>query len=1806
MAIVDPFEQIQAAGIVDPFEDSDIVDPLEDAPEKEKTSKSDAFFGGIAKTLYGAGETLGIVDPEDYKAIFEGTKEYEKDRPLISGLGQATGVLGAAGLAAITAPASVPMAGTALAATTGAAMMGGSEYARLGPEGEKTTPLARLQGADLASDVGMVGFAAPAALGTTLGGRVATGTGMNTLLGGGQRAVEHDIIHAERPDLAPEVFDPTAMGVDVLFGAGTGGVVHMASPKGKVSADTPTPTDGSAPKVDESQHVDLGTKEIVTQRKTEFQKQVDYAEYKIKELEKDLQDPRNAKRSPEEAEQYKAAVIEQIVGHQKDITALKQSIDNADAILRGETPAPKAEPTQDMPTGQPPRPEGDAFVRPEETPTGQDVNGGMFDQDTAKTNLDNLIKGREFSLQQLQQEAVEARMEAANGGREFDEAYYMDGIKALKEDLDSIKAERDSLYAPTEEITISPMADNRPISELDLDTVGDRISEVKDGLRDPAEWDALLARRAELENVPVRPKGLVINGGSDRIRGIVTDWVKRLGLDKEDIDFNIGTKDDLLLDTELGNATVRPDGTSEINVVSADTIIRNIENNPKFKEEAHGMNVEQRASLKEALTAAHELGHILLGRLLQNDLFINGKKGVLNTLDGNLGIKKLLDEFEAWKEKTSLEDQRAAGNLFARPSKPDYYRDFPEFFAQRVARELVMGKSSTAGPISKFINTIRSFVKDAIKSLGLSKAFERNIVDTFITDLIKANKESVAQFGKNIFEMQATSTSLYDAWMWHARTLYATPKADGTVGAGPNSGNKRAFDFVGPPTIHTIAVRHVENAESVIKAQQSSPDIAPMGTGTLFKHMRGMLNQGLNAFTRNWFGIQQQAQLYSSSPAVRHTADVIMSSLAKQTQRSMELLAGVTDRAAWDKTRKGILLNLQKVKDNLSLAVVAEKSSNADFHEVQKVFEQGIGKYSYEESLAQFGANLTPQQRTLYDTLSKMYANQYRMAEEVAQRLGKKSIIPNMKGWFPAGRKGEFVVNFRIAGLEGIGGRMPDGSALMTDLAYSQSFFSREEAQAFIKHFESQSDEFKGFLQHDGIQIHKDTEMPNTMSEFVAAYKEQSKKLSKELEKARFDLGLGDDIKDDLAWVSGVDKRLLPKWLRDELEGAEGDIQKVLDNRMQHMADMFIARGGALGAHHQLRANILGYAGSEMFKDIGSAGKAFRDANFASVDEYTRLMMKMEIGQKLDLLLNDEGLRGSHPETMAVVSQMRDYALNDVKTPLEMKGLKRFIDKVYTDSYTDKSKVRKFLGADKYRDTHLTDVTLGKMAHVFYLHALMSRPAFWAAQGSQFMWIARSLVKDGAGPVDAMAAAGKGFMTLLHPSKEFLDGVFWQSQNTHTFSPQFINDLNKFHVLDFLKEGSKGKLLVDLATGEKQSTAADTFSRLMSYSMMYEHYKALGYKGEELYVAAGRATDENMVQYGRQYKAPIFQKAGMIGDLLSPLQTFSQAALGNLIADVGGILKAKGGKAKLRASMPFMMTMTITSLMAGVIGAPLVMEYEALRLALNYIAEKIGLEARLPSVIDTVLSGDNEFSNRVLSHGLISASTMAIDEEGFDIGASNRWQPIISGVITGEKTFLEAMPTINFALQEAGYAIDLTSHVLGLKTMSEAERRTAAMGVTPGMYKGLTNLLYDDGSGAVPTQKGDAFVENTGAEKASKFLGTSTINASTARLRERRTKEEAMRKADKVNKKYELMADALQRGDTDRVREIAVDLGTNYEQSGQQMQSRMKAEMFRRKTPSGMRQFVGKGGSMSTKQKLDYQRWQDTYEDSPFEEDNYE
>lgn len=1523
--------------------------------------------------------------------------------------------------------------------------------------------LDKAQTASLIDTAGnVVGFGLPGVAGTGILTKAASGFGINAAQ---DAATRQGISSVADTDKMQKQYAPT-LETTALAGM-LGGAIGAISPNGRAEAP---PSD--KPSGEPGPTLALGEKELVQKKMDEAQRQSDYAEYQIGELTKKLTDPANARRSPEEAGQLREEILQQVTEHQKDITRLGTTIENGNAILRGEEPAPKGQ--TDFPSSLPPRPDGEGPL-PEDSGIAPDP----------------------------------ARIDPA----------------VLPEEIGPTVPERlgDASETPVlpDEISIIPTPElEARLMNLDTSTPEGKTS-----------FEAIASEMAA--RVPPMEKAPIINGGSPKLREVLDGWLKKLGLDKENIEINLdsthGSKD-----SWNGNATVRPDGTAEVNVRSGEAFQQRLEADPTLRRWIKGLSDEQNARFREAWTAAHELGHILFAKLIQNKLYSD-----------SLGVTKLLKEFEAYKAKNGLAAVRREGDLMAIPKDKDYYLDFPEFFAQRVAKTLLLGDKAPTGPITHYIKAMKEIWGDLRKQLNLPM-FSKNFVDDFILDIVAKNKESLAQTGKTLFEIESTTVGLYEAWTWQFNHLFKDKGRDrGAVGMQDVAFGQRRL----------AAMAHIEDAQTVVAKQQETTDINPAGTAPVLSQ----LGQLFNRTGSNLFGIQQKKGIYSQSPVIQHAANVILDSLAKQTQRSMELLSGVADRLAWNATNNRLFTNLQRVAAGDSPTIVFNKSTDADFHEVHQVFEAGIGKFSYEESLAQNGSHFTPQQRQLFTTLSKMYARMYKMAEGLEGELGKKKIIPQMKGWFPSVRQGEFVVNFHRAGLEVIGEKLPGGERVMSDLVYSQPFRTREEAQAFLALFEKQSPEAKGKLAHNGVEERGKSEQPNSMAEFARIVQEQI----------------------DVAGQRGID----PK------------------EQIQRLVDQYITRGGTLGSHHKLRTNVPGAMGSEMFRTGDSAGKAFRDAQFDSVNEYTRLMMKMEIGEKLDLVLNNDDLKNTHPNTMEVAQLMRDYALNQVESPLEFKGVKRWFDKMWSDSFRGESKVRKLFGAKKYPDAPIVDVIHGKAAHFFYLHVLLGRPAFWGAQATQFLWAGRSLVKDGMGPIDAMAAGSKGLMKLMSPDKDFMDAVFWTSQNTHTFSPQFINDLNKFHVLDFIGEG-KLRTVIDILTGEKPATMADTFSRMAAFSMMHEHYKAQGLTGQVLWQKAAEKTDENMVQYGRQYKAPIFQKLGVVGDMISPLMTFPQAALGNLLADAKQILDTPLGKGKLKAALPLMMTTVITTLIAGAIGAPAVAEYELMRLILNKIAKKLGMDAELPSIIDMVLQGDNDFSNRVLSHGLVSASTMEVSPEGYDLGSANRWQPILNGVMDGQKSALEWLPVVNFMFQQGGHYGTIWSSATGLTPASEAELRVAKLGIAPGWTKGLVEeSLGTPDREMVPDNKGHALLPNSNAERASKFMGTSTIDAQTERLRNRRFVEEKLRKQEKQTHVKALLADAVIAGDSAKIKDYVLKLATDHGMDNQSINNFLETEFYKRKVPQGMRRFIGKNGTSTKQQKRDYQRWMNTYEDSPFREE---
>ena len=553
---------------------------------------------------------------------------------------------------------------------------------------------------------------------------------------------------------------------------------------------------------------------------------------------------------------------------------------------------------------------------------------------------------------------------------------------------------------------------------------------------------------------------------------------------------------------------------------------------------------------------------------------------------------------------------------------------------------------------------------------------------------------------------------------------------------------------------------------------------------------------------------------------------------------------------------------------------------------------------------------------------------------------------------------------------------------------------------------------------------------------------------------------------------------------------------------VENLLDKIYTKGGKLGRHHEQRMNILGYKGTEIFGDANTRGLNFKEAIDSSVKEYAGSLRKMMISRNTDQILKTpEGLDQSHPNTMEVANLMRDMATSQTDSRLSSfdNMVNQTFDKLFFKMFGKESRLPFY------------ERTTGLMTHLFYMSTLTMKPAFWIGQVLTSPTSIRHILRE-ANTVDALVSAGKGTMNLFRPSEDFAKCVYWLSQNTETFHPQFANELTQFKMPELLKEGSLANKVVNTITGEIPSQASDSLSRYWTAAMMFEHYKSKGLTGKELYNAVAQATDSTMVQYGQRHRAPYIKKLGIVGEAMAPLHTFAQAQLGNLVSDLK--LAAKTGNVK-----PVIATFLTTIMLGGAIGAPLVAEYEFLRKAL-------GLEDELPSVLEWGASNNSRF----LTHGVLSNS-------GFDLGSTMRWNPIVAGMVEANGSIADLFPAYKFAGKTAGSLATFAKAKAG-GDVPEAEYRSAVLGMIP---KGpLTGLVEDVKFGAteramVPTGgRGYGLVPQTDKERAAAYMGTRTMESALESTQYGLESEQERKRTKDVQKQIDIAVDALKNGNPDK------------------------------------------------------------------------
>jgi len=1532
---------------------------------KEEKSKIGSFLGGTLKSMAGGLTELGIFDKEEYGKIAEDLKQYEKDNPISSGLGQSMPILGGAAMGGIGTGALA--AGSALLPALGAGLGAGasaslSDRARLIQEG--VDPSVADTSALITGGVNALGVAIPGGMGAGLLTKLATGAGVNVGLGIGERGVQNEVL-SEYPNQQREIFDPTAMGLDAAFGALAGGVTHMATPRAVDAStrgeaprgDTSVPSEGRSPPVEAPR--DLPEDFMSKAKETAYERLVT----KEKQLQDDIKSTEEIINSPRSKEELESATLvrskleEELNSVGSNIKTLSEELGYNKAAQATESVEPTVTSTVDITAPSRVQEPIEAVQEPVFNTTPEfmikDVTEGNLTIDQAReqlrafTNVDNRFE-LEAKLNELEDLSV-----------------------------DTILSTKDRSFQDPIDLTVS-RKDITATQKLEhiASTLGGKSFKITLA---SGKLDSLFNSMpgTNIKTVKSLPQEQFVD---------IREYANKLGLSKEEI-YVINSSGKHGKYSTIGNKAIISFSPEKIK----ETISRLSKELPEVNEKLLGLPEKARTELATKIVIAHEFGHLALIKSFQT-AWITGHH-----------LKGMIKQFEKWMtdQGTKLAAQEAAGpsiwdiqrieneknsNGSVLGEDATYWQKFDEFYAQRVAKELVF-----KGAYNKYYSIFDRIVE---KFPFFKKTM---FIDNQIRYLIASNSQFLKAQGQHLFEYMKSQEQPKMTVEEAAKTLREMS------GHGKGTGDGA---ITAPVTLSQAM-------------NQPGKDIGWFSTKLL----------------ANGFGKQQFSGIFFDSPLLQATYTIIRGAEQRATQIKHKLWLG-------DVSFNG-KITLARIQTDDSPATMVSRATDLDMYYIHDIVEKGYkDNITRQEAIIKYGSNLNQKQIDLFNTLDKLWDRQHQETVKVQTSLNKNKIVPYRKGWYPSVRLGDYFIELEVAG----------------EVIHREHFRSEAEAKIFLDQFNKLNN--KQGVTSTAIQ----TKEKNT--DFDRA-KDFADMISRELDQ----------------------------------QGIVGGKQVV-----EALLQRLVSKGGTLGKHHVFRHNLSGYKGSQLFKSKEELGREFKNAIHSSIEEYAASLGKMIINAKLAPIIENPGaLVDSHPNTLKAINLMNDIAINKVQVltePVDTK-IRNFFDDMA-------SKAGKALGKDNYiPEVSTFDRLHGVTTSFFYIKTLMTRPSFWLGQVLTSPTSIRLLLRDD-NVFNSMASAGAGTMRILNPDLEFKKAVFWTSQNTDTFHPQFTNDINKLPGWGASNREFLTKT-IDMVTGATPSTAADSFSRYWTFSMMYSHYSKQGLKGKALWMKAAEGTDATMINYGRSNKAPIFQKMGILGEMVSPLQTFGQAQLGNLISDFRFFAKQPG----FNSAMPMVATFLTTMLLGGVIGMPLVAEYEAIRM----IAKSKGFDG-MPSVLEWAIRGDN----RLVSHGLLS-------ETGFDMGTGLRSNPILGGILTGQQSALDYFPAVSFGTDLASGFATATKNLVA--DVPQADVRNAWKNITPGGYFGVVDDAVFDATSRkyVPNTKGAAARPQTTEERAASYLGTGTMDKATESLRMRIKKQDSELVQKRISKQVDIFSDGVQSKD---------------------------------------------------------------------------
>jgi hypothetical protein len=625
------------------------------------------------------------------------------------------------------------------------------------------------------------------------------------------------------------------------------------------------------------------------------------------------------------------------------------------------------------------------------------------------------------------------------------------------------------------------------------------------------------------------------------------------------------------------------------------------------------------------------------------------------------------------------------------------------------------------------------------------------------------------------------------------------------------------------------------------------------------------------------------------------------------------------------------------------------------------------------------------------------------------------------------------------------------------------------------------------------------------------------------------------------------------------LQGGVGDPLQFLRSYMERRANT----ANAVGGHRIHRTTNRGFAG-----DTGGKpevmGKDFLTMLPKAVAEYTNAIRVRQLAWDSGEHLNSVAARKAalmQPNAHKLGRMYLDHELGrtgkDHPITKALDDVGDWANDVVNDAY--------FNLTGKRVPGDLVPMAFGKVTAAAYQMVLTPAIATWVAQISAIANTGRMLAQHASNPVEMGLAGWRGLSDTLFNtySKDSLEGMLYMMQHTDQFHKTIQHDLGKIEFNN--DKASNLKTLKQWLLGEKQTQGSDTFTRVAAWNMAYQLERAQGRTGVEAWHNAGKMATENMIPMGSENLPLIYKRLGFVGTALSPLRGYGHGAATNILTDVKNVITERNW----RSSSVLAMTTMAMVIQGGLIGAPLVAEYEFFR---RY-GVRMGWwgETDFPNLIQKITSYDNH-----LSRGTVAAVT------GVDMSASARYQSIFKplGDVTSNPSLLDSSVPISFGKKVIGSAAGVVKDTLGSTPDPEARKNWDNL-LPRGVPRYIKEEIYNKNDKQQFGKRGEALLERGPKEKLADIVGS--------RSNEQAKETEDALHLDLVHKdfmaKKQRVVDLLlseSESDKSAGRKLAQKLMQDGQLTGKELRTMMKTQAVKAAIPHNVHSYVNEQGSISS------------------------